>query len=118
MMNIRNLGSKGSAWVTFKDDICAKMHLKLWFESDWHFCNVTSQGGFENDCPEARVKLVQKQPYAHVLQNFATGRHLYWSLFLIKLKKRLQHRCFPVNIAKLLRVAFFIEHLQWVLLSV
>ena len=43
-----------------------------------------------------------------VLSKFAifTGKHLCWSLFLIKLtacnfiKKRLQHRCFPVNIAK------------------
>ena len=26
-------------------------------------------------------------------------------------KKRLQHKCFPVNIAKFLRAAFFIEHL-------
>ena len=37
----------------------------------------------------------------------------FWSLFLIKLqpcdimKKRLQHRCFPVNIAKFLRTAFY-----------
>ena len=30
--------------------------------------------------------------------------------------KRLQHRCFPVNIAKSLRIAFFIEHLWWMLL--
>ena len=29
-----------------------------------------------------------------------TGKHLCWSLFSIKLKKRLQHMCFPVNIAK------------------
>ena len=29
------------------------------------------------------------------------------------IKKRLQHRCFPVNIAKFLRTAFFIEHIQW-----
>ena len=28
------------------------------------------------------------------------------------LKKRLQHRCFPVNIAKFLRTSFFIEHLH------
>ena len=49
-----------------------------------------------------------------VLKNFAifTGKHRYWSLFLINLhvlkiykfiKKRLQHRCFPVNIVKFLR---------------
>ena len=51
------------------------------------------------------------------LEDFAlfTGKHLCWSLFLTKLqtfmsatfiKKRLQHRCFPVNIAKSLRRAF------------
>ena len=36
-----------------------------------------------------------------------TGKYLWWSVLLIKawnvIKKRLQHRCFPVNIAKLLR---------------
>ena len=41
--------------------------------------------------------------------------------FLIKLprillKKRLWHRCFPVNFAKFLRTAFFIEHFWWLLL--
>ena len=42
-----------------------------------------------------------------VLKNFAifTGKHLCWSLFLIKfIKQRLQHRCFPVNISKFLRI--------------
>ena len=38
-----------------------------------------------------------------VLKDFAkfTGKHLYWSLFLIKrdfIKKRLRHRCFSGNI--------------------
>ena len=56
-----------------------------------------------------------------VLKNFAifTWKHLCWSLYLktleawwpaTLLKKRLQHRCFLVNIAKFLRTAFFIEH--------
>ena len=51
-----------------------------------------------------------------VLKNFAafTGKHLCWSLFLIKL---LAFRCFPVNVAKLLRPDFFIEHLWWFLLQ-
>ena len=31
------------------------------------------------------------------------------------IKKRHQHRCFPVNIAKFLRIAIFIEHLWWLL---
>ena len=48
-----------------------------------------------------------------VLKNFAKfiGKHLCWSLFLLKvqaqaynfIKKILQHRCFPVNIVKFLR---------------
>ena len=31
--------------------------------------------------------------------------------------KRLQHRCFPLNIARFLRTPFFIEHLRWLLLQ-
>ena len=33
-------------------------------------------------------------------------------------KKTLQRRCFPANIVKFLRTAFFIEHLRWLLLEV
>ena len=33
------------------------------------------------------------------------------------LKKRLWHRCFPMNFVKFLRTAFFIEHLWWLLFS-
>ena len=32
---------------------------------------------------------------------------------LTNIKKRLQHRCFSVNIAKFLTITFFIEHLRW-----
>ena len=53
-----------------------------------------------------------------ILRNFAkfTGKHLCQSLFLNKVaglrlatlfKKRLWHRCFPVNFAKFLRTPFF-----------
>ena len=63
-----------------------------------------------------------------VLRNIAkfTGKHLCQSLFFNKvaglrpatlLKKRLWHRCFPVNFAKFLRTPFFIEHLWWLLLK-
>ena len=31
------------------------------------------------------------------------------------IQKRLQHRCFPVNIAEFLRIAVFIEHFWWLL---
>ena len=34
------------------------------------------------------------------------------------LKKRLWHRCFPVNFTKFLRTPFFTERLQWLLLLV
>ena len=33
------------------------------------------------------------------------------------LKKRLCHRCFPMNFAKFLRPPFLTEHLQWLLLK-
>ena len=33
------------------------------------------------------------------------------------IKKRLEHRCFPVKFAKLLGTSFFTEHLRWLLLS-
>ena len=60
-----------------------------------------------------------------VLKNFGnfTAKHLCWSLFLILffsgltpatlLKKRLQHRCFPVKFLKILKTPFFTEHLRW-----
>ena len=59
-----------------------------------------------------------------VLKSFTifSGKYLFWSLFLIKLhafiiKKRLQHMRFPMNITKLLRTAFYIEQLWWLLLK-
>ena len=52
-----------------------------------------------------------------------TGKQLRWSLFSIKvlqacnfIKIQLQQRCFPVNIAKILRTDFFIEQFGWLLL--
>ena len=63
-----------------------------------------------------------------VVKNFAkfTGKHLCQSLFFNKvaglrpatlLKKRLWHRCFPVNFAKLLRTPSFTKYLWWLLLN-
>ena len=38
-----------------------------------------------------------------------TGKHFCWRFFIINfIKKRFQHRCFPVNIAKCLSAAFYI----------
>ena len=52
--------------------------------------------------------------------NFA-GKYVCWSFFLINLqayfiRKRLQHKCFPVKVMKVLRTSFFIQHLWWLLL--
>ena len=63
-----------------------------------------------------------------VLINLAklTGKHLCQSLFFNKvadlrpatlLKKRLWHRCFPVNFVKFLRTPFLTEHTLWLLLN-
>ena len=62
-----------------------------------------------------------------VLRNFTklTGKHLCQSFFFNKvpalrpatlLKRRIWHRCFPVNFVKFLRTPFFIEHL-WTTVS-
>ena len=53
-----------------------------------------------------------------VLKNFTkfTGKHLCPKPATL-LKKRLSHRCFPVNYAKFLRTPFVTEHLWWLLLS-
>ena len=63
------------------------------------------------------------------LKNFTrfTGKHLCQRLFFKKvvclrlatlLKKRLWHRCFPMNFAKFLKTSFLKEHLWWLLLKI
>ena len=64
-----------------------------------------------------------------VVRNFAkfTGKYLYRSLCFNNvvglrpatlLKKRLWHRCFPVNFVKFLRMPSLTEHLRWLLLFI
>ena len=59
-----------------------------------------------------------------VVRNFSkfTSKKIWQSLLLNKvaglLKKRLWHRCFPVNFTKFLRMPFLIEHLRWLLLLI
>ena len=70
----------------------------------------------------------QKQSPGGILRNFAkvTKKNTCAAAsFLIKLqvsdcksiKKRLWHRCFPVNFAKFLRTIILTEHLRWLLLK-
>ena len=43
---MRNLGSTEIIGVKFEKGICAELCLKLWFESDWYFCNINKSGWF------------------------------------------------------------------------
>ena len=77
------------------------------------------------------IRLSQKQPpelfYKKcILRNFPkfTGKHLFQSLFFNNvagltpatlLKKRLWHRCFPVNFGKFLKTLFLAEYFRWLL---
>ena len=61
-----------------------------------------------------------------VLKNFVifTGKHLCWSLFLIKLQackfieKRFQHRCFSFHVKKFLRTPILKNIREWLLLII
>ena len=64
-----------------------------------------------------------KKIFLEILQNSqkSTCASLFFNKFVglrpaTLLKKRLWHRCFPVNFAKFLRTTFLTEHLRWLLL--
>ena len=62
--------------------------------------------------PAGKHSNSRSQMFYAALQNLAifTGKRLCWRFFLINfINKRLQHRCFPVNIAKCLSTAFYME---------
>ena len=57
-------------------------------------------------------------PWNSVLRNFTKFTGKYLDLPATLLKKRLWHRCLPVNFVKFLRTLFLTEHLWWLLLYV
>ena len=75
-------------------------------------------------CEKVRLEQ-QKQLFADVFQNRCSKkfRNIHRktpsmeSLEGLQLYQRLQHRCFPENIAKFIRAAFSIEHFLWLLLQ-
>ena len=83
-----------------------------------NFRKVNAQGTSKHP-PEGFYKIGATHYFVKL-----TGNQLYRSLFIklaglwpaTSLKKRLQHRRFPVNFVKFLRTSFFIEHLRWLLL--
>ena len=127
MIDIQNLDSKESLEIKFKNGISAKLCLKHWFESNWYFCNIAESKWFwERASFETKFQTITWESHFRsnptqiffkigVSQNICNGKtSVLESLFNkvtalkvdIFMKKRLQHRCFDVNIAKVLRTAF------------
>ena len=46
VFGFESLGSKESWWVNCKDYLCTKLCLKIWFESEWQFWNITKSERF------------------------------------------------------------------------
>ena len=89
-MNIWSLDSKESVELINKYNTSVDLSLKLWFESGWYFCSwvgivkaTTQKQSSKQLLPKFSSEAFLK---IGVFKNFATGRHLYWSLFLIKLQ--------------------------------
>ena len=76
---------------------------------------IITEAAFRRCSPKnVSLKILQYRPESAVLES------LFNKVAGLKvcrlIEKRLQHGCFPVNIAKLLKTAFFIEHLCSLLL--
>ena len=93
------------------------------FVSKTYYLNTLTQKFYISAEAVAQTCSVKKV-FLEISPKF-TGKHLCQSLYFNKvaglrlatlLKKRLWHRCFPVNFAKFLRTPFLTEHLWWLLM--
>ena len=66
----------------------------------------------QKQSPSGVLKKVSLKNFAKFTTPVAQSRLQRWK------RKRLWHRCFPVNFANFLRTSFFIDHLRWLLLHV
>ena len=119
------------SFLVFSWEFCEISHKTFFAEQNGttasDYSSISSSEGNIGKVVQVKNRF-QKQSFAdfklEVLKNFvnSTAKHLCWSLFLIDLKtcisikKRLPHRCFPVKFAKFLRIYFFTEEFQWLLL--
>ena len=113
-----------------KGTFICKIFTKKWcfhFHYSWNFLYKISFFMLGNlKCSKAvrRSRSSRREVFCKkgLLRNLAkfTGKHLCQSPFFTKvtglktatlLKKRLWHRCFPVNSVKFVRTPFFIKHL-------
>ena len=62
------------------------------------------------------LEISQNSQEKNLCQNVFFDKVTCLSLPATLSKKRLWHRCFPVNFAKFLRAPFLTEHLRWLLL--
>ena len=116
-MPLPNNDKRENLWkVKLRADLWATMYLSFFHPTQWVDNCDKSYRSSHQSCS------VKKS----VLRNFKkfTGKHLCQSLFFNNvaglrpatlLKKRLWHRCFPVNFVKFLRTPFLTEYL-WLLL--
>ena len=99
-------------WIIF----CKHVSLRNWKPIDFH-CRfkifLLESSAVSILCHKIRSSPLQMFIKTGVLKSFAifTGKHKSWCHFLMKLQasrsaNRLQHRCFPMNIAKFLRIPF------------
>ena len=102
-VNHQNSTEKLTIWQTFAE---ASEH-RTFIASVQNICNLISWEDYYFGRIGIRSSRSQVFFIIGVLINFAnfTGKHLCWSLSL--LKKRLQHRCFPVKFEKYSRNTFF-----------
>ena len=87
--------------------------LRLKFLKQIEAQKQSSRGVLRKKYSQKFCKIHRKTPVPESL--FNKVEIFKSSLFL--LKKRLWHRCFPVNFAKFLRTPFFTEQLWWLLLE-
>ena len=75
---------------------------------------------YRNSCPEVFCK----KALLKILQNWQESTCARFSFLGFQaqacnfIKKSDYHKSFPVNFAKIVKISFFIEHLQWLLLEV
>ena len=63
-------------------------------------------GKFTFTFRSSRSQLIFKIDVIKILQYSQGRKHLCWGLFCNFINKRLQHRCFPVNVVKFLKATF------------
>ena len=115
-----NLVSKNSRWAYSSDILnflpdfiinilieyilinSKKQELQKQFFTDFH----------QNNCSLKFSNIYRKTPGLESLFNKVAGLEARKSI-----KRRLQDKCFPVNIAKFLKTVFSIEHIWWLLPS-